>query len=269
MPELPEVEAVRRRLRREAKGAAIVSVTLLRPGTAHPQDPGLLAREAPGRTIVEIDRRAKNLLLRLSGGLTVRIHLRMTGDLYVVPDVRFRAATVRAWFELEGGAGLVFDDSRCLGRMTLHTDAEVQELLSDLGPEPLSPDFRVEVLAERAARSRKPAKLFLMDQTEVAGLGNIYAAEALFRARIHPERAMNTLKNPKIAVLHTAIVDILRDAVQSACTRYARPGRFTEAESFQPSVYDREGQACFVCRRTIRRIPQGGRSTYYCPGCQR
>ncbi|MCX6624530.1 MAG: DNA-formamidopyrimidine glycosylase, partial [Acidobacteria bacterium] len=250
MPELPEVEAVRQRVWREARGAEILAVTLLRPMTAHPQDPLLLQREAAGRTIIDVERRAKNLLLRLSGGVTIRIHLRMTGNLYVVPDVRFRPATVRAWFELKGGAGLLFDDPRALGRMTLHTDAELETLLSELGPEPLSPEFTVEVLAGRAAQSRKPAKLFLMDQTEVAGLGNIYAAEALFRARIHPLRAMRSLRRPKVTALHAAIVDILRDAVQSACTTYAHPGRLLEAEAFQPSVYDREGQACFVCRRT-------------------
>ncbi len=269
MPELPEVEAVRRKVRRQAKGAAIVSATILRPGMTHPQDPALVAREAAGRTIREVERRAKNLLLRLSGGVTVRIHLRMTGNVYVVPDARLRPATVRAWFELAGGEGLVLDDPRALGRITLHTDAELSELLADLGPEPLSGEFTVEYLAGRAGASRKPAKLYLMDQTEIAGLGNIYAAEALFRARIGPTRPMNSLRRPKIAALHTAIVDILTDAVQSACTAYARPGRLLEAESFQPSVYDREGEPCFVCRRTIRRIPQGGRSTYYCPGCQR
>lgn len=269
MPELPEVEAVRRRLRRQAKGARIVAAVFPRPATAHPQDAAQIGRESAGRTIREVERRAKNLLLRLSDGVTLRIHLRMTGNVYVIHDARERSPTVRAWFELAGGAELVLDDPRALGRITLHPDAELEVLLAKLGPEPLSPDFSLEYLVRRTRHSKKPAKLFLMDQGEVAGLGNIYAAEALFRAGISPTRLMQTLKRPKLAVLHAAIVDVLGDAVQSACTTYARPGRLEEAERFCVSVYDREGEPCRICHRTIRRMPQGGRSTYYCPGCQR
>lgn len=269
MPELPEVESVRRRVRRQAKGAEIITVHIPRPMTVYPQRPETLKREAVGRAIREVERRGKNLLLRLAGGAAIRVHLRMTGNVYVLPEFEPMPATVRAWFELSGGGRLVLDDPRALARITIHSKAELDALLGELGPEPLSPQFTLEYLAGRARRSRKPAKLFLMDQGEIAGLGNIYAAEALFRARVNPTRAMNSLSRTKLAALHAAIVDVLTDAVQSACTTYARPGRLQEAESFRRSVYDREGEPCFVCHRTIRRISQGSRSTYYCPGCQR
>lgn len=269
MPELPEVESVSRRVRRQAKGARITAVNFPRPMTVHPQKPEFIEHEVVGRTIREVERRGKNLLLHLTGGATIRIHLRMTGNVYVLGKGEPVPATVRAWFDLAGGGKLVLDDPRALARITLLDKAELEALLAELGPEPLSPHFTLEYLEARARRSRKPAKLFLMDQGEIAGLGNIYAAEALFRAGVNPTRAMNSLGRKKLAALHAAIVDVLTDAVQSACTQYAHPGRLQEAESFRRAVYDREGEPCFVCRRTIRRISQGGRSTYYCPGCQR
>jgi formamidopyrimidine-DNA glycosylase len=269
MPELPEVEAVCRKLRRDALGAWISAVRVLRSATTRPQKPRRVESLAAGRTIETVERRGKNILMSLSGGLWVRIHLRMTGNLYVIPDVRLRPASTRAYFELEGGRGLVFDDPRALGRLHLHTAAEAARLMEDLGPEPLSREFTLDVLAAAARRSRKPAKLFLMDQQHVAGLGNIYAAEALFRAHIHPARPMNRIGPPRLALLHAAIVEVLREAVHWAVTSYRRPGEFSEAEDFPLAVYGREGEPCVTCGRRLRRIPQGGRSTYYCPACQR
>jgi formamidopyrimidine-DNA glycosylase len=108
-----------------------------------------------------------------------------------------------------------------------------------------------------------------MDQSKIAGLGNIYAAEALFQARIHPAKATNSISKPKLQALHGVIVRMLEDAKESAYRAYTEPGYFAEGESFPVAVYDREGEACFTCNRKIRRIPQGGRSTYFCPGCQR
>jgi formamidopyrimidine-DNA glycosylase len=269
MPELPEVEAVCRKLRREALGACIAAARVLRAATTRPLKPRRVESLAAGRIIETVERRGKNILIGLSGGLWVRIHLRMTGNLYVIPDVRFRPASTRAYFELEGGRGLVFDDPRALGRLHLHTAAEAARLMEDLGPEPLSPEFTLAALAAAARRSRKPAKLFLMDQQHVAGLGNIYAAEALFRAGIHPVRPMNHIAPPRLALLHSAIVEVLKEAVHWAVNSYGRPGKFSEAEDFPLAVYGREGEPCITCGRKVRRIPQGGRSTYYCPGCQR
>ena len=123
--------------------------------------------------------------------------------------------------------------------------------------------------AAQAKRARKPIKVFLMDQTQVSGLGNIYAAEALFRARIHPAKLASSLSLPRLRALHQVCVDVLAEAMESVYTAYAEPGRYAEGESFPVKVYDREAEPCVVCETPIRRIPQGGRSTYFCPKCQR
>ena len=141
--------------------------------------------------------------------------------------------------------------------------------MAPLGPEPLSAEFTPAWLHHAAALSWKPARLFLRDQNTLAGLGNIYAAEALFQARIDPAKPMNRLRHTKLQALHSSIVRVLNDAVQSACKAYSSPARFSEAESFSCFVYDREGDPCLLCRRKVRRTRQGGRSTYYCPGCQK
>lgn len=267
MPELPEVEAVCRNLRRDAKGARIIQFRAERPNVLAPQKPAKVERALAGQTLADIERRGKNIYFHFSNGCLLHIHLRMTGNLYVIPDVRFRAVTTRAWMELEGGRGLVFDDPRNLGRMKLHQNRE--QAHADLGVEPLSSDFTRAWLIGRAANSRKPAKLFLMDQAHIAGLGNIYAAEALFRARIDPRKPMAKVRLPKLAALHGAIVDVLTEGVESAVLAYSTPGRFNEAEEFACAVYGREGEPCMNCGRPVKRIPQGGRSTYFCPGCQR
>lgn len=269
MPELPEVDAVCHRLRAEALKAEIVAAHVVRPAATRPQRPALIQSKTPGRTIEDIQRRGKNILIQLSGDLALGVHLRMTGDLYVIPDVRFRPATARVYFELNGGRGLIFDDPRLLGKIHLHRSADLVKLLAKVGIEPLTPDFTPTVLLDMARSAHLAAKLFLMDQSRVAGLGNIYAAEALYRAHIHPAKPMNRLRRPKIEALHSAIVTVLDDAVQSARRTYSNPGRFGDAEEFPLYVYDREGEPCDRCRRRIRRIQQGGRSTYFCPGCQK
>lgn len=264
MPELPEVEAVCRKLRREAMGARITEANIQRRRITSPQDPAEAESLASG-TIDRIDRRAKNIRIRLSSGLTMHVHLRMTGNLYVIPDHRLRPLATSAWFTFEDGRALLFEDTRGLGTLQVRADDDD----AGLGPEPLSRAFTPDVLIRTARASKQPAKLFLLDQRRIAGLGNIYAAEALHAARINPKRAISRNNEAKLRALHAAIVRILRDAVRSACIAYSRPGRFREAEGFSPAVYDREGEACLGCGRPIRRITQGGRSTYYCPHCQR
>lgn len=263
MPELPEVEAVCRKLQREAAGARIAGAKLLRK-----RDPKF-EKAVRGRTILRIERRAKNILLHLDGGGAVRVHLRMTGNLYVIADLRLRPATTRAWFELADGRALILDDPRALGVVELASEAAIQKLLAEAGIEPLSEQFTLQAFAALAQRSRAPAKLFLMDQTRVAGLGNIYAAEVLHRARLHPARPMNRVSRRRLEAVRAAIVGILTDAVQSACNAYSGPGQFEAGETVRLAVYGREGEPCPSCGRLVRRIVQAGRSTYYCPGCQR
>ncbi len=269
MPELPEVEAVCRKLRAEALGARIVAVKVMRPAVAKPQAPELIEQSVRGRTLRSVDRRGKNILLRLSGGTVLRVHLRMTGNLYVVPDIRFLPSTVRFSMELPGQRGIVFDDPRALGRISCHGPGEIEQVLEDIGPEPLSPAFTSQRFIEDARQSRLPSKLYLMDQRKVAGLGNIYAAEALFQARISPLKAMNRISPARLRGLHAAIIEVLTAAVESAVRTYSTPGEFSEAEEFPVAVYGREGEGCFACGKPVRRIAQGGRSTYFCPRCQR
>jgi formamidopyrimidine-DNA glycosylase len=263
MPELPEVEAVCRKLR-AVQGRIIVEVRALRCATPS------VKRKARGRRIERVERRGKHILVRLDSGLTLHVHLRMTGNLYPIPDRRFAPAGARVVLVLDDDGAVVFEDSRALGRMDLVDSTRLDAKLDrEVGVEPLSAGFTAELFAALARRSRKPSKLFLMDQEKVAGLGNIYAAESLYRAGIHPRKRMQTLSRARIDRLHAAIVAILGDAVQSAWTAYSGPGAIAEAESFPLEVYGREGEPCRACGKAIRRIPQGGRSTYFCPGCQR
>jgi formamidopyrimidine-DNA glycosylase len=268
MPEMPEVEAVCRRLRGEVVGRRITGARILRPSTTRPQKPHRVESQLRERRIDAISRRGKHILLELSGGSTAVIHLRMTGDLYTIPDGRFRSASVRALLELSDGRTLVFDDSRALGKLHVYSAARIESLLETLGPEPLSPRFSEECLAELLGASRRPVKLVLMDQERIAGLGNIYAAEALYRARIHPGRAAASVGKVRCSRLYAAINQVMEEAVAAAEIAYAVPGRF-EAAEFPLQVYGHEGEPCHSCGRIIRRIPQGGRSTYSCPGCQR
>jgi len=261
VPELPEVEAVCRKLRLEAEGAIIQRMRLLRPSIAK----GEVEAACRKAKLERVERRGKNIFLHLSRGAILHIHLRMTGNLYAVPDHRFLINTVRAVWELSDGRGIVFEDPRALGRIALITENELPET----GWEPLDPAFTVEALAALAKGSKKPAKIFLMDQTKVAGLGNIYAAEALFRAGIDPRRVMGSLKRSKLRRLHTAILEVMSGAVESVYELYSKPGNMIEAERQTLMVYGREGEACRVCGRGILRLAQGGRSTYYCGRCQR
>ncbi len=264
MPELPEVEAVCRKLRERAPGSRITSAKVFRCA------PATLEESARGRTIRAVDRLGKHILLRLSGGVTLHTHLRMSGNLFAIPDHRLHGAGARVVLGLSHGAGIVLEDPRALARMEpAETEVIDRKLAAGLGPEPLSPAFTLDWFREESRVSRQPAKLFLMDQTRVAGLGNIYAAESLYRARVNPRKLMNALSPAKVDSLHGEIVAVLRDALQSAIFAYGGPGKFAEAESFPIAVYGREGEPCDRCGRVIRRIAQGGRSTYFCPGCQR
>jgi len=263
MPELPEVEAVVRKLRRAAPWGVVASCGQYRPTTMSNGE------QAIGRRIEAVERRGKNILVGLSGGAFLRVHLKMTGNCLVVPDVRLRAATVRVWFGLADGRGLALDDPRALGRISFHEDSERAALFAGLGPEPDDPAFTVAHLTACARKTVKPIKLLLMEQKAVVGLGNIYAAEALFQAGIDPKKPSSRISGPKLRALHGAIVEVLRIALDSAVAAYEQPGGFAEGESFPVAVYGREGEPCFRCQGVIRRIPQGGRSTYYCPGCQK
>lgn len=265
MPELPEVETIVRRLRPEAVGATIRRVQVFHPRSTIPQKPSTLDG-AQGKRIEAVERRGKNIVLKLSGGAGLRVHLRMTGILRTIPDARLHTAGVRVLFALKGGGAFVFEDRRILGTVHFHSQAELDQKLSKLGVEPLTRAFTAKILIDKAARSSRPIKIFLMDQGVLAGIGNIYAAEALFAAGIHPARAANKVPQEKLKALHAAIPKVLRKAIKEAGKSYTRPDRH-EGMRFQ--VYGRKGEPCYVCGEPIKTMTQGGRTTYFCPHCQR
>ncbi len=276
MPELPEVETICRRIRRDALGAVVKKATIYRPsiidGATPPES---LCDAIAGRRLEDVRRRGKNILLSLAGHsahqpvMHLWVHLRMTGNLYVMPTVRFPKASIRMALDLDHRRSIVLDDPRGLGRIRLLDEEECRKFLETIGLEPLSGEFTPQRLIKLARSSRRPVKVFLLDQRYLAGLGNIWAAEALYRAGIHPGRPANRLSNRRLTALHVAIVGVLRDALHSAYSRYTGPGGFSEGESTLIRVYGREGQPCSTCGRTVRRMKQDQRSTYFCPGCQR
>lgn len=265
MPELPEVEAVVRKLRRSATGARIAGFQAFRARATHPQTAEHVEGSV-GRSIVRFERRGKHIVVRLDGGVALDVHLKMSGNLTVIPDARMHALTVRAVFALSDGRGLVLDDPRMLGHVNLFTNQELEQRLGSIGIDPLSPEFTPEFLAAAAKRSAKPVKIFLTDQKPLAGLGNIYAAEALFRARVDPARQAARLSKQKIRALHESIGAVLAEAVPAAVRSYRNPGNH---EGMHYRVYDREGEPCITCGRPIGRMVQAGRSTYFCPRCQK
>jgi formamidopyrimidine-DNA glycosylase len=268
MPELPEVESIAVKLQ-PVVGARIVDAVLLRGNALHGTTLPVLRRTVRGRTITAVERRAKNLVLRLENGRFLRIHLRMTGHLFTVPHPDRRPPLTRFYLTLEDGQAIVFEDSRTFGRVSLHRDGEQEVLFANLGPEPLGPEFTPDYLIALAKQSRAPAKVFLLDQRKIAGLGNIWAAEALWLAKIHPERPMNQLSPVRLRALRGAIVTVLQRAVESALAVAPLPEQFPDADLLEVAVYGREGQPCRACERPVRRIAQAGRSTFYCPFCQR
>jgi formamidopyrimidine-DNA glycosylase len=271
MPELPEVEAVVRSLKAGGlEGSRLKSAKVLRATVTRPQTVEEVELKTVRTRVLTVERRAKNILLHLSNGRSVRIHLRMTGDMAITALAAPEPATTRVVWILDGKKKLLFLDGRALGSVHVYSTAELNEKLEKLGPEPLGRAFTVRRFVDSARRSRLAAKLFLMDQTKVAGLGNIYAAEALFRARISPTAAMCSLTDVQLEELRLAIRSVLRRAVQSVDKAYRLPGGFRHhQDDFTRLVYGRRGKPCAVCGSEIERISQGGRSTYFCSYCQR
>ena len=259
MPELPEVEHAARVLR-----AAVVGKTVRNARALHrAQRRHLTARAIArlrGTRIDGVERRGKHQLLSLSSGDTLVVHFRMTGDWLVddaaVPITKY----ARVVFELDDGTRVSLVDPRALSTVTLHREGS--KTLPALGPDPTDPNLGVDTFGASLARRRIAIKLALLDQRVLAGVGNIYAAEALWLARIDPRAAASSLSRTRQARLLDAIRAVLAKAQQSA-GRYRDDG----AERFE--AYDREGEACSRCGTSIRRIIQAGRSTYYCSHCQR
>ncbi len=280
MPELPEVETVVRGLYASLRGYTITKVAIHWPGSIDAPDPGLFAQRLTGRTVTGVDRRGKWIVIELDDGQTLLIHLRMTGQLLLettdCPETEAVSAYTRVIFYLDNGPGtnggrLRFSDMRKFGRLIL-TD-EPSEVLGKLGPEPLADDFTVERFASMLAERRGRIKSLLLNQGFLAGLGNIYVNEALWRAHIHPLRSADSLSSEEVRELHHAIRSVLRAAVIEGGTTLEN-GNFKQADgeagefASQLLVYDREGEPCGRCGAIIERIKVGQRGTYFCPSCQ-
>ena len=258
MPELPEVADALRRISRFVRGRTIVAVSTHHPSVARHLPPAA-RRRLVGRTVTTLQRLGKHQLFHLDDGSDLLAHFRMTGDWAIARPGTALPPFARVVFTFDDDVRLVLVDPRVLGTIT-HHPADAPPTL-DLGPDPLSRRFGAALLAEQLRRRRGPLKTVLLDQRVIAGLGNIYVAEALWHAQLDPRRASNTLHATECARLAHAIQAVLRAAPGG---RYWE--RQTSDELWQ--VYDREGEPCRRCGAAIARFTQGGRSTYWC-ACQR
>ena len=256
MPELPEVEAAMQDLRRRAVARTIARVRLLHPAMRRGLS-AARARSLAGVMLERAERRGKHQLLHLSDGRVLHAHFRMNGqwEYGAVTDALPRFA--RAVLEFTDGSRVAFVDSRALGTIALHAAGTLLDL--GLGPDAADAAWTAGQLQAALATRRGPIKPALLDQKLVAGLGNIYAAESLWRARIGPRTASRTLTPAQVKALRKAIAAVLARATGA---------RYTDDSTVKLDVYDREGLPCRRCKAAIQRIVQAGRSTYFCPDCQ-
>jgi formamidopyrimidine-DNA glycosylase len=295
MPELPEVETVARDLQRWVAGATIRRAAVHWDRTIrHPQPPERFVSEIAGAVIRQVSRRAKTVLLHLDDGRVLTVALRMTGALIVADPGTPADPYARVVFELADGRELRYRDVRKFGRIGLWPGGglrsvgagrgarsrrvaesgrryRIGEVFSGHGPEPLQRGFTAERLAERLSRRSAKLKTLLLDQSFIAGVGNIYADEALWHARLHPLRAADTLDARDVRRLHRSIRRVLREGIAnrgSSFSDYVGADGQPGANAERLAVYRRTEQPCFRCGRPVRRIVVGQRSTHFCPRCQ-
>jgi len=287
MPELPEVETVVRQLEPEVEGHRIERLEVLDERWSRPVPPARLEAAVDGATIERLGRRGKYILMGLDGERTLVMHLRMTGNLILregdevidpsegrrlyESERSIEERHLRARFVLDDGRELWFTDPRRFGEAFLIDDRKLDERFAKLGPEPFSPEFTPAALAEMAAGRTAPLKSFLLDQSKVAGVGNIYADEALFRAELHPLSPAGSIKPEHAEALRDAVVAALEAGIEAGGSsiddyRDARGEKGSMQNEFL--VHTREGEDCPRCGAKIVRIVVGGRSTYFCPSCQ-
>jgi formamidopyrimidine-DNA glycosylase len=264
MPELPEVETIARSLRPDLLEQTILSADLRWDRTLALPSPDEFRRQVKGQQIQAVSRRAKYLILELSAG-TMLVHLRMSGDLYVRSEDYQPEKHDRLQLHLSDAKTLVFNDTRKFGRVWLTDDP--QAILAGLGPEPLGPDFTPEWLYQNLQARSRQLKPLLLDQSFLAGLGNIYTDEALHLSGLHPLRRSDKINREEAARLHDAIRQVLMDGIKhngSSIDWVYRGGEFQNY--FR--AYDRTGQPCPVCGTPIQRLVVGQRGTHICPTCQ-
>ncbi|HKM39938.1 MAG TPA: bifunctional DNA-formamidopyrimidine glycosylase/DNA-(apurinic or apyrimidinic site) lyase [bacterium] len=273
MPELPEVETIRRGLEPHLLGQRISAVNVLRPSQLHNVVPEVFCSQLVGTIIQRLERRGKYLLFFCSPGLALIIHLRMTGQLIYYPQGNIGETYTRLILSLESKAQLHFRDLRALGQITLVTTAKLSawKPLAKLGPEPLSTDFTLGEFQTALKRRRAPIKNVLLAQQVVAGLGNIYADESLFQAGINPLHPSNALSLRQSTLLWKSIRKTLAAAIGYGGTTisdYVNAGGTAGSFQQQLLVYGRKGQSCNHCGTRLVGCRLAGRSTVYCPRCQ-
>jgi formamidopyrimidine-DNA glycosylase len=292
MPELPEVEHVVRALRRVIVRRRIVASEVLLPKLVLPDSPATFNRKLRGARIIGVRRRGKFILIdidkakplshgrsagtRRGSGSVLMVHLRMTGKFRYLNADEDLPRYAHVIFYFDNDRRLAFCDQRQFGIMRVVPYSRIARAkgIRELAPEPFSDEFNSAYLKQILARSQRTLKTLLLDQTKILGLGNIYAAEALFRAGINPFKLASTLSTKRVERLHQAIRAVLTDALSDSSTlrvNLEHPDGFSYGEAFESfwQVYDREGETCFKCNARIRRTTHGGRSTYWCPQCQR
>jgi len=274
VPELPEVETIATDLRPLVVGRRIAGVDLRFPSIVRHPEPEAFVRDLPGHAVESLQRRGKYLLLRLDGGALLVVHLGMTGQLlHKLPEDELKPHT-HVVIDLDNGTQLRYSDVRRFGRLLLGTEEElvVARKLPRLGPEPLDAGFTPRELHRRLRGRRAPLKLLLLDQSVLAGVGNIYADESCYRARIRPDRPAGRLSLTRVKRLHAAVRESLLlgignrgSSIDDYVDLYGAKGRQQE----ELLVYGRGGQPCFSCGRPLTLVRLGGRATVFCRTCQR
>ncbi|MCX5750643.1 MAG: bifunctional DNA-formamidopyrimidine glycosylase/DNA-(apurinic or apyrimidinic site) lyase [Candidatus Saganbacteria bacterium] len=277
MPELPEVETIKRGLAPFIKGKKILEVEMLRPKLIKGMSPSIFAKKVKGDTILGIERRAKYLLVPLKSGNTLIFHLGMTGALLKSVHKKPLSKTgeeAQKYIRISGNVILDFSDLRLFGKIWLVPSKKVleQKEIKKLGVEPFSKAFTLDWFTKELAKRKTKIKLLIMDQAFVVGVGNIYANEVLYRAGIHPARPANKITPKEAKKLHHEIIDVLSDAIKhggSSVDNYvdAEGGEGTYGKLHK--VYDRKGEPCTKCRGVVQKISLGQRGTYFCPKCQK
>ncbi len=269
MPELPEVETIKNELSPYVVGHRITQVSLFWERIVRQPSVKEFLSRLVGHEITGITRRGKYLFFSLSSGELLVIHLKMSGSLLVGQDSSEPPKYTHAIIHLDRGTEIFFRDPRKFGAMWLVKDTN--SIVGKLGPEPLGPDFIPRLLSQLLANRTAPIKALLLDQTLIAGIGNMYADEALFAARIHPLRPGKSLSSKEVERLHGVIQQVLWSAIGNkgaSVENYFRPNGTLGTAHFQFQVAHQRGKTCPVCGTPIRRIPVRNRGTYFCPKCQ-
>jgi formamidopyrimidine-DNA glycosylase len=276
MPELPEVETIRRELAPDLNGRRILNARIGRPDIVGWPKAAELSNEIAGARIEQLERRGKYLILRLDKGRMLVIHLRLSGQLQVVRSSAGLLRFERIRFDMSGGRSLVFVEPRVLGRVYLVEDSKLPPVLKGLqaiGLEPIDRRFTARHLRELVQGRKAAIKALLLDQRIAAGIGNIYSDEALFRARVRPMRSASRMTEREFQRLAPALRRVLKEGIRHMGTtmsdsRYQRPGNRPGGFQNRLMVFDREEQPCRKCGTRIRACRVGGRTSRYCPKCQ-